>query len=1651
MFNQTILKSLLTATFLLVLAGCSSGGSSGGSDSATTSVVSSLSGVAQKGAFVKDSNVTLCKLDEKMLCTNDVLEAKVSDEKGSYEFKTLPWSGLSRLSISGYYLDELTGKTSLFPATITAIVNIKSNVKQKKNTNLLTDIRAKRMKVLVDDGKSVDEASEESKDDVKKLFNVSSDDFTALNIVDFSEGKASVNVELLRISAAVANAQDPVGTLEELMKIYKDDGIEAVLNSTLYRTLMGLIEKVKVKEVLIKMVGADEANAATITDIAPFAVANIVTFGVVNSNDKVRITLIGTEFIDAPSISISSSDNLLGIDKITLADDNKSAILDMNRSTSCEDINATFTIDYMALKNLTDPIRTNKLKYKDENSICTTSNVDDDENTTPITVDPTAVISLVPLHKNQIRLTLLGTEFENYTDTINAQLITSSSTLSIVSKEIADNNKSVIFTLNEETDYCAENNVTIGLYTFNLKGVPNESDTFKSNKIKYVSPNSMAECGNGNATTIPIPFNRAPTVSITPSTVGSISINTVLELNATAVDVNSEDTVTLQWLYKREGGIFKNDRITSSQFVRQYDTLGRHIVNVTATDNHGAHTTATIEFEVVAVNHAPTVSISPSEDKNIHVGERVLLKSRTADEDGDELSISWKIKESAESDFTTVANYGGTGFSHTFDSIGTYLVVVEVVDGNGSKADANITVNVSAVPAVVMTLPDVNVTVAVKGSVSEQTNFNTDILPEAAENPQHGTVQFYKIGNEVPAFTYTSTDCFIGTDSFVYKSGDDYGRVNVKITSGSSLQLLNETKTLFNTETISGEYLRAKNSYQTVQITTDTHGGSATLTVVGNEVINYNYDPDDSFVGNDFFEYNVSETINECSYSKTGRIDFKVSEYVAAKQVISTCRDPYTIGTELYSTEGTLASTHLMKDLTPGVYSSGKAATTGFMSIYSDLKIGDVQYFVGYYSAGGTKAFELYETKGTPESTIVHDLNPHNVFTSEFLWGSSHPGNFVRIDDQIFFRASDSNYSRYGMYKADGTTVERIADHATDQPFVELGGNYYYLTQEDDNVTIHKFAEDFSSSEITGSFLTSVANRSVDFLAVIGDKILFTEYKNSSSKYTYFAVSTLGNVESLTDLTSTYSKQNVTINGKVYFFSNSNSSTTAHTNIITTDGTAAGTNIAATFDGAIYAVAVLHNKLYFKGVVFGEDWNRDINLYEYTPSGIVLIADIAEGDSDDIATHNGMSDIDVVDGKLIYESVNIETIDGEKRAYELLWASDGTASGTRAILRRNRTCVTCQAADLREIFELNGAYYFQDVSGRLYKTDFNENGTTIILDEMCDITPNYLTLENISDVKRGVIYEANLTVEGISYPQTKLRIEDGEYSLDNGLTWSSEATTVANGQSVKVRHTSSSEYDTTVTTTLYVGQRYTTFQTTTETETLSTPNQFTFTDITNASLSTMQTANITISGINTEVPLSITGGEYSLDSQSTWGTLDVNITNGQVVYVRHTSASSNEATVDTVLTVGSVSDTFSSTTRAATTNNGETVAKDALMWEDTEHTRTATQTWKDAYSYCADLTLDGYDDWRLPNFNWDSEVNELGTIMIGSESSSAGDRVIDEAFVLITQEDNIWSWTNEVQGDTSHVVGIFSGGSSNFDGLGDTELVGVRCVRDVAQ
>lgn len=97
----------------------------------------------------------------------------------------------------------------------------------------------------------------------------------------------------------------------------------------------------------------------------------------------------------------------------------------------------------------------------------------------------------------------------------------------------------------------------------------------------------------------------------------------------------------------------------------------------------------------------------------------------------------------------------------------------------------------------------------------------------------------------------------------------------------------------------------------------------------------------------------------------------------------------------------------------------------------------------------------------------------------------------------------------------------------------------------------------------------------------------------------------------------------------------------------------------------------------------------------------------------------------------------------------------------------------------------------------------------------------------------------------------------------------------------------------------------------------TTPDAFGFTDQTDVARSTLiESDAITVAEINYPTPIAIASGEYQIDA-GVWTSAPGTVNNGASVKVRHTSSSSFSTRVDTTLTIGGVSDTFSTTTLSA--------------------------------------------------------------------------------------------------------------------------------------
>lgn len=192
---------------LIICVACSSDSSAGGSTEDETIVAlkdKTITGVSQKGPFVKGSSVTVQELDgETFAQTGKSFKGKIISDAGDFklDIKSLI-SQYVLIEANGYFFNEITGGKSNAPITLNAFSNIKE--RDNVNINLLTHLAYERTLYLVTkEDMPFSKAKKQAEQEVLKSFRIEEEfnDAEELNIF----GTENANAALLAISILMQN------------------------------------------------------------------------------------------------------------------------------------------------------------------------------------------------------------------------------------------------------------------------------------------------------------------------------------------------------------------------------------------------------------------------------------------------------------------------------------------------------------------------------------------------------------------------------------------------------------------------------------------------------------------------------------------------------------------------------------------------------------------------------------------------------------------------------------------------------------------------------------------------------------------------------------------------------------------------------------------------------------------------------------------------------------------------------------------------------------------------------------------------------------------------------------------------------------------------------------------------------------------------------------------------------------------------------------------------------------------------------------------------------------------------------------------------------------------------------------------------------
>jgi hypothetical protein len=214
-------------------------------------------------------------------------------------------------------------------------------------------------------------------------------------------------------------------------------------------------------------------------------------------------------------------------------------------------------------------------------------------------------------------------------------------------------------------------------------------------------------------------------------------------------------------------------------------------------------------------------------------------------------------------------------------------------------------------------------------------------------------------------------------------------------------------------------------------------------------------------------------------------------------------------------------------------------------------------------------------------------------------------------------------------------------------------------------------------------------------------------------------------------------------------------------------------------------------------------------------------------------------------------------------------------------------------------------------------SNLNSSNVTVLLNTT-GREPDFFDFIDSDDVEPDALVSSNIiTITGLDIG-VPVNVTGGEYSI-NGGAFTSAAGIVFSDDRLQVRTTSSADYGISTDVVVTIASTSGVYTVTTISDTI--PDNYTFVDQTNVALNISITSNpVIITGLGASAVIGVAGGEYSINN-GVFTTVDGFINNADTVIVRHTSSPDAQSTVDSILTIGGVSDTFSSTTTSITTTS----------------------------------------------------------------------------------------------------------------------------------
>lgn len=191
--------------------------------------VYTISGKVQKGPFIEGSVISLSELDENMYPTGRNYTTNILDNSGSFQLNNVSLkSKYVQLNANGFYFNERTGKLSEAQLSLYCIADLTKL--STTNINIVSHIEFKRIKYLISNGASFDEAKAQAQREVLSIFDISNEGLVLAEQMDISEA-GDDNAILLAVSVILQGHKSTAEFSEFINRISSDIREDGILDN----------------------------------------------------------------------------------------------------------------------------------------------------------------------------------------------------------------------------------------------------------------------------------------------------------------------------------------------------------------------------------------------------------------------------------------------------------------------------------------------------------------------------------------------------------------------------------------------------------------------------------------------------------------------------------------------------------------------------------------------------------------------------------------------------------------------------------------------------------------------------------------------------------------------------------------------------------------------------------------------------------------------------------------------------------------------------------------------------------------------------------------------------------------------------------------------------------------------------------------------------------------------------------------------------------------------------------------------------------------------------------------------------------------------------------------------------------------------------